>query len=307
MNLLITGGCGFVGQKMIKRIPAGDVVVSSAQKRIDCAKRIKQVIVSDIGPDTDWSECLDDIDVIIHLAARAHVLNETSEKPLELFRKVNTFGTINLAKQAAEAGVKRFVFVSSIGVNGNKTSEGRAINEKSPINPQADYAISKYEAEEGLRNLSSLMGFELVIVRPTLVYGFGAPGNFGNLVNLVEKLPFLPFGITHNLRSFISVDNLADFLYLCAHHQNAAGETFVISDGEDVSTKQLTNAIAQGLKRRGIQIPVPVIFMRLVASILGKSKITEQLLGNLRVDSNKARKVLGWIPPQSSLSALKMN
>lgn len=303
MNLLITGGCGFVGQRLIQRVSAADQVMCSVRKIRKHDVNIKQELVLDIDSDTDWSKCLTNIDVVIHLAARAHIIDETSENPLELFRKVNAAGTINLARQAVKFGVRRFVFVSSIGVNGPYVN-GMPFTEHSQSAPQSDYAISKYEAEEELKKLSQELGLELVIVRPTLVYGAGAPGNFGNLVRVVSKLPFLPFGCTNNSRSFISVDNLADFLYTCASHPKAAGETFLISDGEDVSSKKLTSAIAIGLGKKIFQIPIPVILMSLVARLLGKQKIAEQLFGDLQVNSNKARDLLNWSPPENMSQAL---
>ena len=200
-------------------------------------------------------------------------------------------------------GISRFVFVSSIGVNGASTSR-RPFSVYSEPTPNNAYARSKYEAELGLKKIAEKTGLEVVIVRPTLVFGHDAPGNFGALTRLVNKLPILPFGLANNRRDFISVQNLADLLVTCATHPNAVGHTFLASDGETVSVKQFTNAIADGLGKKVIQLPVPVSVMRLVGKLTGKSAMIEQLYGNLEVDSSNIKEVLGWTPPLTMRQAM---
>ncbi len=239
------------------------------------------------------------MDSVIHLAGLAH-----SESYSRLdYKKVNVEGSLCLARAAANSGVKRFVFVSSIGVNGIST-QSQPFSNDTPERPQNAYAESKYEAELGLKKISSETGLELVIVRPTLVYGQNAPGNFGMLTKLVKKLPLLPFGLANNRRDFIAVQNLADLLVTCAKHKSAAGQTFLASDGETVSTKDFTNAMAKGLGKNVIQLPIPVSLMRFTGRLTGKSRMIEQLFGNLEVDSSNIQQVLGWEPPLTMEQAM---
>ncbi|MPY01382.1 NAD-dependent epimerase/dehydratase family protein, partial [Salinivibrio sp. VYel4] len=263
--------------------------------------------VDSIDGNTDWSGAFDGMDIVIHLAGLAHVLNNKDKGSLDEYREVNTCGTINLARQAAKSGVKRFIFVSSIGVNGPLTIDSPFTSDMK-AKPHNLYAQSKYEAEIGLKRIAEKKGLELVIIRPTLVYGPNAPGNFGMLSKLVKKLPFLPFGLANNRRDFISVQNLADLLFTCATHPKAAGHTFLASDSETVSIKQFTNAIAKGLGKKTFQLPVPVALMRLAGKLVGKSDMIEQLYGNLEVDSSNIKEVLGWTPPYTmdqSMALLK--
>lgn len=297
MKILLTGGSGFVGKHLIKLL--GDDVL--------CVKRNTEVIYSNdflintLDSQTNWTGAFDDIDCVIHLAGLAHS-NIFTEKD---YRSVNVDGTLQLANQAAKSGVKRFVFVSSIGVNGKVTKE-LPFTEGSIVKPHNIYAESKYQAELGLRKISSETGLEFVIVRPTLVYGYKAPGNFGSLLRLVQITPFLPFGYAKNKRNFISVQNLADLLFICAKHPKASGHTFLASDGPPVSIKEFTNAIAKGINKSLIQIPIPTSLMRLLAFLIGKSTMSEQLLDNLEVDSSNAYEVLGWKPPYSMEQAMHL-
>jgi nucleoside-diphosphate-sugar epimerase len=245
-------------------------------------------------------------ETVIHLAAKAHVLEV--HVSLEEYLKVNRDQTIILAKMLADNGMKRFIYMSSIGVNGAHSSIGSSFTGKSTPNPHSDYALSKYEAEIGLKKLAKQMGFELVIIRPTLVYGPNAPGNFGSLCSLVSKSPFLPFSLINNKRDFISVQNLASLIVTCLNNPNAAGHTFLASDSQTVSIKDFTNAIAKGVGTNLIQLPVPVSLMRFAGKLLGKSTMVEQLVGNLEVDSSNLFEVLDWTPPytmEESMSFLK--
>ncbi|HAS8338598.1 NAD-dependent epimerase/dehydratase family protein [Vibrio vulnificus] len=293
--LLFTGTTGFVGQELTKLEQEYRCVV-----RLGETHSFKDVYtVPGIDSSTEWEGCFTEVDTLIHLAGLAH----NNSFSVADYKAVNTDGTLRLALKAAEAGVRRFVFVSSIGVNGTSTKD-KAFKSNSKENPHNAYAQSKYDAEIGLKKISEETGLELVIVRPTLVYGPNAPGNFGMLTRLVSKLPILPFGLANNRRDFIAVQNLADLLVTTATHSDAAGHTFLASDGEPVSTKQFTNAIAQGLGKKVIQLPIPVSLMRLAAKFVGKSAMIEQLFGNLEVDSSNIRQVLGWTPPLTMEQAM---
>ncbi|WP_406734094.1 NAD-dependent epimerase/dehydratase family protein [Vibrio scophthalmi] len=239
------------------------------------------------------------VDAIIHLAGVAHSKVFTGQ----CYQSVNVELTLKLAREAVECGVKRFVFVSSIGVCGSGTRESLFTPNLAP-NPRNIYTQSKYDAEVGLKKIAEESGLEVVIVRPTLVYGPRAPGSFGLLTKLVHRLPILPFDMAKNRRDFIAVQNLADLLVTCAKHPDAKGHTFLASDGETVSIKQFTNLIAEGLGKKVIQLPIPVIFMRLAGKLLGKSNLIDQLYGNLEVDSSNLKEVLGWTPPLTMKQAM---
>lgn len=295
MNILLTGSTGFVG----KHITSTYNIHRHIVRKQELFEYKSIFLVDSINSSTDWNMAFDDIDVVIHLAGLAH----SSHFSIEEYENVNIEGTIRLAIAAALSGVKRFVFVSSIGVNGTST-DSEPFSVKSTPNPHNAYAQSKYDAELGLQKISYETGLELVIVRPTLVYGPNAPGNFGLLTHLINRLPVLPFGLANNKRDFIAVQNLADLLITCATHPNAAGHTFLASDGETVSIKQFTNAIAEGLGKRAIQLPIPVSIMRNLGKVTGKSAIIEQLYGNLQVDSSNLKEVLDWAPPYTMQQAM---
>ena len=301
-NILITGSSGFIGRHLVKSLECNndrDLILLS--RRLDPEAPFLQLVASLESITEPVIEY--EIDTVVHLAGIAHRSSVESNSTDDFFKKINTNATLNLAKVLSRKGLKRFVFVSSIGVNG--TSTNAPFTDTTVPSPHTNYALSKYEAEEGLKTLSQELGFELVIIRPPLVYGLSAPGNFESLVKLVSKVPVLPFGFTNNLRSFISVDNLASFLSICVSHPKAAGEIFLISDGEDVSTKEFTNAIAKGLGRSLYQLPVPVNLMNFVAKLLGRGKQAEQLFGSLQVNSSKASELLGWKPSETMSQAMK--
>jgi nucleoside-diphosphate-sugar epimerase len=296
MRVLLTGATGFIGNNL--ESTNSDLfrcVIRSGEKYSfsNC------YLINGLTKKTNWDDAFVDCNTVIHLAGLAHSHSYSEDD----YRTVNVDGTLHLASQAAKADVKRFVFVSSIGVNGTKTNQFSFSN-TSDVNPHNAYAQSKYDAEVGLKKIAEETGLEVVIVRPTLVYGPNAPGNFGSLTKLVQKFPFLPFGLSDNKRDFIAVQNLADLLLTCANHPNAAGHTFLASDGETVSIKVFTNAIAKGLNKTLIQLPVPISLMRLGARLVGKLSIAEQLLGNLQVDSSNAHEVLGWSPPYTMEQAM---
>jgi nucleoside-diphosphate-sugar epimerase len=294
-KVVVTGASGFVGRYLCERLENKIPIVRDSKQYTGDSVEVK-----DLNSDVPWDEILPlGTDCIIHLAGVAH----NNVKDFNLFKSVNFEGTLHLAQQAVKFGVKRFVYVSSIGVNGQFTFQ-RKFSPFDIPEPFNHYTISKYNAEEGLRALAKSTGLEVVIIRPTLVYGPNAPGNFGLLTKLVNKLSLLPFGLTDNKRDFIAVQNLTDLLITCANHPDAAGHTFLASDGETVSIKDFTNAISKGLDKKLIQLPVPVSLMYLAARLVGKHAIAEQVLGNLQVDSSNAQEVLGWVPPYTMEQAM---
>jgi len=247
----------------------------------------------------DWGKVLVGVSTVVHLAARVHVMHETETDPLTAFRAVNVGGTLKLARQAAAAGVKRFVFISSVKVNGESTSSGKAFTELDAPNPQDAYGQSKHEAEQGLRQLSADTGMEVVIIRPPLVYGPGVKANFAALMRAVQRGWPLPLGAVHNQRSLVALSNLVDFIVTCLTHPAAANQTFLVSDGEDLSTPDLIRRMARAMNRPARLLPVPVWALQAVALLLGKGDAVQRLCGNLQVDISKARKLLGWNPPVS--------
>ncbi|WP_192022384.1 NAD-dependent epimerase/dehydratase family protein [Shewanella sp. WPAGA9] len=301
MRILLTGSSGFVGKNLCDSMPTNTFVQVVRGKSESVSKYIYKI--DQFNSSTDWGNAFEGVSAVIHLAGVAH--NKQSYDTD--FDEVNNKATLHLAREAVKSGIKRFVFVSSIGVNGASTSLTH-FSATSNANPHNKYSQSKYNAEIGLKEIARTTGLEVVIVRPTLVYGVNAPGNFGLLTKLVTNLPFLPFGCVDNKRDFIAVQNLADLLITCAKHPNAAGHIFLASDGKAVSIKEFTNAIAKGVGTKLIQLPVPVSFMRLAGKLLGKSTMIEQLVGNLEVDSSNLFEVLDWTPPYTmdeSMSFLK--
>ncbi len=306
MKALVTGANGFVGREVLQRLN----VMSSLQtvgsvRRAAGLTGTTVVEVGDLTAQTDWSLTLAGADAVVHLAARVHVMKETEIDPLTAFRAVNVDGTLNLARQAAVAGVKRFVFVSSVKVNGESTPPGRAFTEADEHSPQDAYGQSKYEAEQGLRQLSACTGMEVVIVRPPLVYGLGVKANFASLTRAVQWGIPLPLGAVHNQRSLVALDNLVDFIVTCITHPQAANQTFLVSDGHDLSTTELVRGMAQAAGVPARLLPVPVWALQAGASLLGKGDALQRLCGNLQVDISKARSLLGWVPPVSVEEGLR--
>ncbi|WP_160054010.1 NAD-dependent epimerase/dehydratase family protein [Shewanella litoralis] len=312
--ILLTGATGFVGRAVLSQLtskPHSDIRTfgrsSSFSLELNEVYGLEH-LQGDINGTSDYTSALCGVDIVIHSAALAHVMH-SNNKNCDSYRDINFHGAVNLAKQSINAGVKRFVFISSIAVNGSFTNF-QPFTIDSSANPESDFSKSKYDAETEIINIAADSGLEVVIVRPTLVYGSNAPGNFGILTKLITKTPLLPFGLTNNKRDFIAVQNLADLLITCAKHPNAGGHTFLASDGETVSIKDFTNAIAKGLNKKLIQLPVPVSLMFLAARIVGKKAMAEQLLGNLQVDSSNAQEVLGWVPPftmEQAMASLSEN
>ncbi len=296
--ILLTGSTGFVGQTLCKSLTETGIAFRAAVKTIPNPGSNLQdyCTVGDIGPATDWSMALDGIDVVIHLANRAHVMNEQAGNPLAEYRRVNVDGTANFARQAVKAGVRRFIFVSSIKVNGEETKDG-PFNEDDPPSPQDAYGISKWEAEQELQQITGETKMEFVILRPPLMYGPGVKANFLRLIQVIDRGFPLPLGAIQNLRSLISVSNLVDALLLCTHHPKAANQTFLISDNEDVSTPSLIRFIAKALNIPARLLPFSPFLIRLAGRLVGKTDAVSRLLGSLVIDSSKIRDTLGWQPP----------
>ncbi|MFJ2452013.1 NAD-dependent epimerase/dehydratase family protein [Pseudomonas protegens] len=290
-NILITGASGFIGKSLLETLAnkknLTTTTLSLKQKNIHLTKNNKTA--------TSTTKTLENIDIIIHLAGRAHILKETSNNPLDLYRVDNVEKTLELAKQAVSSGVKRFIFVSSIGVNGSITRD-LPFNELSPTIPRAPYAVSKLEAELGLKKLLQGSPTELVIIRPPLVYAGHAPGNFERLIKLVNTGLPLPFALVNNSRSMIALENLVDFIICCIDHPKAANETFLISDGTEISTTQIIKYLAKGLNRKSRLLPIPLSLIKFSTNLLGMKGIYEQLFCSLVIDSSKARNKLQWQP-----------
>lgn len=302
-RILVTGANGFVGKALVAQLSASGQPYAGTVRERASATDGHQIAIGDIDGRTDWRPALEGVSAIIHLANRAHVMHETAADPLALFRAINTDGTLNLARQAAAAGVRRFVFVSSIKVNGEST-DGRPFTPEDPPAPTDPYGISKWEAEQALARLSQETGLEVVIVRPPLIYGPGVKANFLRLVQAIGRGMPLPFGLVRNKRSLVAVDNLCSALIACATHEAAAGHTFLVSDGQDLSTPELVRAIARGTGRPARLLPVPPALMLLAAGMLGKGEAARRVLGSLQVDASALQRVLGWYPPYSASDKL---
>jgi nucleoside-diphosphate-sugar epimerase len=303
----VTGANGFVGSALVSRLAflRHDVRPCVRYGRAIEIAGVKTVAVDPLSATTDWGHALSGVEVLVHTAARVHVMKEKCEDPLTEFRRTNVDATINLARQAADAGVKRFVFLSSIGVNGAETC-GVPYTETDVPTPHSPYAISKYEAELALGELAAETGMQIVILRPPLVYGAGAPGNFGSLLRCLARGVPLPFGaITDNRRSLVALDNLVDLIGVCVDHPAAANQTLFVSDGEDLSTAQLLHRMGYALGKPARLFSVPALVLRLGAEVFGKPESAQSLCGSLQVDIAKVRQLLGWIPPVSVDVGLK--
>ena len=297
LRILITGASGFVGQRLSVEAAKQGMAVRLAQRSPgNRSGDLDAVLVGDIDGTTNWERALQNVDVVIHLAARVHVMNETTADPLGEFRKTNVQGTENLARQAAHAGVRRLVYVSSIKVNGEETGEGHRYSEHDRAAPQDPYGVSKWEAEQVLHKVALETGLEVAIVRPPLVYGSGVKGNFLQMLKVLARHIPLPLAAAGNLRSMIYVENLVSALIACATHSAAAGQTYLVSDGEDVSTPNLLRILGSAMGHPARLIYCPESILRFAGLISGKSGQVERLLGSLRVDSGKIRRELNWAP-----------
>ena len=307
--VLITGATGFVGSRLATylstQVPGVDLRLAVRHRPDDL--QVPNVlpagsieVVGDINPLTHWTNSLVGVDVVIHLAARVHVMNDVAFDPLEEYRNANTLATIHLAEEAANAGVKRFIYLSSIKVNGEETASGKSYSEDSMPAPIDPYGVSKWEAELGLEKVCAQTGMEFVIIRPPLIYGPGVKANFQKLMGLVAKGLPLPLGSIRNQRSMLALDNLVSFIAEATTNPSAANQRFLLSDGQDVSTSQLLKLLAKGMGKSIWLLPVPVFILRAAAQVLGATAAADRLLGSLQIDSSKARQLLQWQPPLSA-------
>ncbi|NLS16703.1 SDR family oxidoreductase [Rhizobium sp. P40RR-XXII] len=293
--ILVTGATGFVGQALCAEL---------SRRRMDYRpvsrnSRPGFAAIGAVSGDTDWTGALAGVDIVMHLVARVHVMNESAADPLAAFRAVNVDATLNLARQAAAAGVKRFIFLSSIKVNGEGTAAGEPFRAADAPHPEDAYGRSKLEAEEALLAISTETGMEVVIIRPPLVYGPGVKANFASLMRWAAR-PFpWPFGAVRNRRSLVYVGNLVDFMLLCANHSAAGNRVFLVSDGEDLSIGQLIAKLSLAAGRKAWMLPVPPALLEGLAALLGRRAAAQRLLGSLQVDISQTRAVTGWSPPYS--------
>ncbi len=292
MKVLVTGANGFVGGHLCRRLETAGVTVVRAVRSLEPGS----IAVGSIDGQTDWAGALPGVDAVVHLAARVHVLKDASIDPLAEFLTVNVDGTLNLARQAAQAGVNRFIFISSIAVHG-LTSGNHPFTSRDVPNPHDAYGLSKYEAEQGLKQISAKTGLPCVIIRPPLVYGPGVGANFLRLMKLAGSGFPLPLGAVHNHRNPVFVGNLCDLIFQCLENPAAAGQTFLVSDGEDISTPELLRLLAKGMGKKVRLFPMPGSVFRLIGRLAGRSGDVSRLCGSLQVDIEHTRKTLGWQPP----------
>lgn len=294
-KILVTGTTGFVGQHLIPQLK-GIYALSYINRS---GKEGPNQHIAKIDADSDYTQALKKIDIIIHCAARVHIMDDKSKNPIDEFRHVNTHGTLNLAAQAAQAGVKRFIFISTIKVNGESTTGRTPFNELESA-PEDPYGISKAEAEKKLLALGQKTGMEIVIIRPPLVYGEGVKANFASLMNLVNKGFPLPFrAINNNKRSLVSVYNLVDLIKVCIKHPKAANKVFLVSDDHDLSTAEIVQLMAKVQSKSNLALPLPPALFSFAGSILGKKNVVDRLIGSLQVDINYTKNTLNWTPPYS--------
>lgn len=305
--ILVTGGSGFVGSAVCAKLSGLTSVRATGRGQPkDGALPDVDYLIASLSSDLDWSAALRDVRAVVHCAARVHVMRDAAADPLLEFRGVNVDATLHLAAQAADAGVKRFVFISSIKVNGENTMPGLPFCAQQVCAPIDPYGISKREAEDGLRALAKETGMEVVIIRPPLVYGPGVKANFRSLMKWIWRGVPLPVGgVTENRRSLVALDNLVDLIVTCVDHPAAANQTFLVSDGEDLSTAGLVLRIGNALGRSAKLIPVPTRLLTLGARMIGRPGIAQRLCGSLQVDIGKTQALLGWVPPVSVDCALK--
>ena len=307
MSVLLTGASGFVGAGVLGTLRERGVAVRPVVRAASSTAHMEDaVVVSDLDAAADWTAALHGVTAVIHCAARAHIMRDEALDPLAEYRRVNVAGTLRLAQQAAAAGVRRFVFISSIKVNGESTPLNKPFTADDAPAPEDAYGLSKAEAEAGLRQLAQETGMEVVIIRPVLVYGPGVKGNFKSLLHVVARGIPLPLGCArHNCRSLVALENLVDLIVLCTTHPKAANQAFLVSDGEDLSTAELLQRVAQAQGVNARLWPVPVMLLRLAAATLGKGAPAQRLLGSLQVDIGKTRELLGWNPPLTVAQGLQ--
>ena len=304
MRVAVTGANGFIGQAVCEVLRAQHHTVRPLVRNAHPAWP-EATAVGGITANTDWAQALDGIDCVIHCAARVHVMSETEVDPLAAFRAVNVLGSQRLAEQAAQAGVKRLVFLSSLKVLGEMTEPGNPFQVNTAPKPEDPYGISKWEAEQVIQRVGQATGMETVVIRPPLVYGPGVKANFQKLLKAVSRGMPLPMGGIHNQRSLVNLDNLCDLIALCVHHPAAAGKVFLVSDGHDVSTPDLIRAMARALGRSARLISIPPAWLRLLGRLSGRQAQIDRLTGSLQVEIGHTKEVLGWTPRTSLQQAMQ--
>ena len=301
MTTLVTGANGFVGSALCARLRRDGVSARGAVRALSSPPDgAETVVIGSLSSETDWTAALRNVDQIVHLAARVHVMNDKSSDPLAEFRRVNVEGTVALARQAAVAGVRRFVFLSSVKVNGEFTKPGHPFTADDVPAPEDPYGVSKHEAEQLLRQIAAETGMEVVIIRPPLVYGPGVKANFESMMRWLARAVPLPLAaVTGNRRSLVALDNLVDLIMTCLNHPAAANQTFLVSDGEDLSTAELLKRMGAAMGRPARLFRMPPALLKLGATLLNKRAIYQRLCGSLQLDIAKTRQLLGWTPPVS--------
>lgn len=300
MKIILTGANGFLGQHLLKN----DIfqnALAIGRKQPENHNNFKQISLLD----NNLQKTMDQVDIIIHAAGRAHIMKDTVADPLNEFRRVNTLMTLNLARQAAKAGVKRFIFISSIKVLGENTITGQKYKFNDNYNPQDEYSISKMEAEIGLQEIGTRYGMEVVIIRPPLIYGKNVKGNFARLLKLATLGLPLPIGAIKNRRSMISIENLIDFIILCMKHKNARNRTFLVSDDCDMSTPEIVRNLSTAIGTRNYIFNIPLILLYYIFKFLGKNSEYQRLAGSMQVDLSHTKKQLQWEPPVKVIDSFK--
>lgn len=297
-KILITGGTGFVGKNLSQnlKLKKYKVHISKRTHQSKALDGVKYFNIDEIDSKTKWKDCLLGIDCIVHCAAKVNFIKTDDINSLNTYQNVNVEGTINLAKQAVFLGLKRFIFLSSVKVNGEKTIGSSSFKNNDILKPESAYGISKWEAEQALLEISKQTGLEVVIIRAPLIYGEGVKGNFLSLLNLVYKQVPMPFANINNLRSFIGIDNLISLIICCINHPKAAGKTFLVSDGQDISTPNLIRKLSKLMNKSSRVFPVPQSIIKLLGFLVGKSIAVDRLLASLQVDNSYTREILGWSP-----------
>ena len=301
-RILVTGASGFVGRCLVATLVAAGQDVRAALRQsavLPASAGVESVVVDNLDATTDWQAALNNVDCVVHLAARVHVMQDKAEDPLTEFRRVNVLGTLQLARQAVDAGVRRFVFISSVKVNGEGTLKNCPYTADDTPAPMDAYGVSKLEAEQVLLALAAATGLEVVVIRPVLIYGPGAKANFLKMMQWLDRGLPLPLGAIDNSRSLLSVDNLVSLIRTCLTHPDAVNQVFLASDGEDMSTTALMRRTARALGKSARLVPVPGAILTFMAGLLGKRDVAQRLCGSLQVDIAKTRRVLGWAPPLS--------
>jgi nucleoside-diphosphate-sugar epimerase len=297
LNILVTGATGFIGQAVISALianPNHHLYSLTRSSNSSLPASVKRIEITNLDGETDYRDQLNDIDVIIHLAAHVHKLNDTSSTTFDQYHTVNTAGTLNLATQAAAAGVSRFIFLSTIKVNGELTQPGHPFTADDQPNPSGHYAVSKFDAEQGLKALSATTSMSHVIIRPPLVYGPGVKANFQKMIRVISKGIPLPFAAINNRRSIVSLENLTNLILRCIDHPQAANQTFLVSDDKDISTSELLRLIAKSLGKPCRLFVLPNILLNLLAALFGKQEMARRLMCNLQVDITKTKSLLEW-------------